>query len=70
MIKGIYSTFIRQKVIEAQPSTYESLRDAMVRTVVVALECYRNDTGNIGSLDWLAATTIFATNQEDEPMDI
>ena len=70
MIKGIYSAFIRQKVIEAVPTTYEALRTAMLQSVAIALECYRMDTGNMGSFDGLTATTIFAPAAGDEPMDI
>ena len=70
MIKGIYSAFIRQKVIESIPNSFEALRTSMLQSVAIALECYWMDTGNVGSLDGLAATTIFAPAAGDEPMDI
>ena len=37
-IKGIHSAHIRQKVIEAVPDSYESLREHMLRSVAIALE--------------------------------
>ena len=49
MVKGIYSAFIRQKVIEAVPTTYEALKTSILQSVAIALECYRMDTGNVGS---------------------
>ena len=52
------------------PGTYDALRTAMIQSVAVALECYRNNIGNIGSLDRLAATTTFMAEAGDEAMDI
>ena len=70
MIKGICSSHVRQKVIEGVPTHTEQLREVMLQSVAIAMECIRMDAGNVGSMDGLRATTNFVVETADEPMDL
>ena len=69
-IRGIYSAYIRQKVLESTPDGYESLRASMLKHVAIGLEGFRMDTGYVTSMDGLCATTSLVPDSGEEAMEI
>ena len=78
MIKGIYSQYVRMRVIEADIKNEADLLQFMVGAVANALQAFTLDMGGIANLDGLATTTNFETQPEygidnfdkEEPMEI
>ncbi len=72
MLKGIYSSYVKQRVIEAGCVNEAQLLQTMVAAAANAMEAYSLDTGVITNLDGLASTTNFEIQDQygEEPMDI
>ena len=71
MLKGIYSNYVKQRVIEAGCANEAQLLQVMVAASANAMEAYSLDTGAISNLDGLASTTNFESHQYgDEAMDV
>jgi hypothetical protein len=69
MLKGIYSNYVKNKVIEADIENPNQLLQVMVSASANAMEAYTLDTGLIPNTDGLASTSTFDTYDEDA-MDI
>ena len=72
MIQGIYSPYIKKRVIESGCANEAQLLQVMIAASANALEMYQFDTGEVTNLDGLASTTSFETRymDEEEAMDI
>ena len=72
MVKGIYSNYMKQRVIEAGVLNEAQLLQVMVSTVANAMEAYTLNTWSVSNLDGLYSTTIFKAQGQcgDEPMEI